>query len=248
MAKQSSRSVKFRIGPLKIEKTLGQPVPMSDSAGVKRAFDQLVSNVERANNGDSMREYIAYIHNAATEVFKAERIEPHPVGIRCQQIIHEYEDPKWGLLSDADFDRAAKRLSPGTPRPLRKIKISEFLYCAAAILVEHRTLEVTMRNEQPNPWVLAANCMRLAEAYQRLLFALGTNREGRTINARKQRTEEATKRQDALLARANETGSVPANNADTRLALGYSNASSGSARKLFARDLEALRKSRRLRE
>jgi hypothetical protein len=128
----------------------------------------------------------------------------------------------------------------GVPEPLQRSAISEFVYGAARVLLRVNMLKVTIAQPTINPWILAADCMRVEEAHQQLVGAGAFDREDRTRTARQAKEEEAKGRQDRMRAWINANGRFPTNDKVTRGILEYENADKESARKQFSRDLNAV--------
>jgi len=165
-------------------------------------------------------------------------MSPDPIGVRCAQIVSEREDVGTTVMSDAT---SGSGMAPeGVPEPLRRSAISEFVFGAARVLLRLNMLKVTIAQPTINPWILAADCMRVEEAHQQLIAAGAFDREDRTRTARKAREEEARGRQDRMRAWINENGRFPTNDKVTRGILEYENADKESARKQFSRDLNAV--------
>ena len=87
------KTVKYRLGPLTMQRHISATVPM-DEKRLQALFESVNKSLERASNGDSLRDYIDQIEELARGIFSAEKVAPDPIVIRCAQIVGEYEDPR----------------------------------------------------------------------------------------------------------------------------------------------------------
>jgi hypothetical protein len=239
------KTVKYRLGPLRMQRHISATVPLNEKR-LQALFESVNKSLERASNGDSLRDYIDQIEELARGIFSAEKVAPDPIVIRCAQIVSEYEDPKVGELSG---NSSASPGSPSdSPQPLPRSAISEFLYGAARVLLRINVVKGTLAQSTINPWLLAAECMSVEESHQQLLFAGAYNTEGRTRTEREVKEATARQRQERMRAWVNAHGKFPTNDKETRIALGYRDAGTERARRQFSRDLTAVYATHKLRK
>jgi hypothetical protein len=220
----NAKSLKSRFRPLRVPREVPDSISIKEEKRLRELFEAANRSLERASSGESLREYIGRIEELTRDIFTAENTSPDPLGVRCAQIVSEYEGAG---TTDA---------------------ISEFVYGAARVLLRINMLKVTLAQPAINPWILAADCMRLEEAHQQLISAGAYDREDSTRTARQAKEEEAIKRQDRMRAWINANGRFPSNDKVTRGILEYKNAGRESARRLFSRDLNAVHATLKLRK
>jgi hypothetical protein len=240
------KTVRYRLGPLRMQRHVSTTAPMSEKR-LQALFDSVNRSLERASSGDSLRDYIDQIESLARGIFSRENVTPDPIVIRCAQIVNEYEDPKTGELSGA-IGGASGHSPTDSPQPLPRSAISEFLYGAARVLLRTNVVKTTMAQSTINPWMLAAECMNVEEAHQQLIFAGAYNNEGRTRTEREVKEASARQRQERMREWVNAHGRFPANDKETRVALGYRDAGTERARRQFSRDLTAVYATQKLRK
>jgi hypothetical protein len=234
----NTKSLKGRFRPLRVPREVPDSLSDKEEKRLQELFEEANRSLERASSGESLREYIGRIEELARGIFTSENMSPDPIAVRCAQIVSEREDIGATVISDA---AGASGMAPeGVPDPLQRGAISEFVYGAARVLLRVNMLKVTIAQPAINPWILAADCMRVEEAHQQLIGAGAFDREDRTRTARQAREEEAKERQDRMRAWINANGRFPTNDKVTRGILEYKNADKESARKLFSRDLNAV--------
>ena len=239
-----SKLLHYRLGLPKGGRSGAASVPAKNDEHLSKLFESVNRSLELANSGESLREYVSEIEGLARGIFTSEGISPDPIVARCAQIVSEYENPR----SDDEWASAPEQVPEGTPQPLPRSAITEFMYGAARVLLRVNVLKVTMSQSIINPWILAADCMRLEEAHRQLVCA-GAYAEGRRRTPKEVKEEQARERQNRMREwiEAN-GGKFPVNDKVTQIALGYLNAGTASARKLFSRDLTAVHASHRARK
>jgi hypothetical protein len=242
----NAKSLKGRFRPLRVPREVPDSLSDKEEKRLRELFEEANRSLERASSGESLREYIGRIEELARGIFTAENMSPDPIAVRCAQIVSEREHVGTTVMSDVAGGSA---MTPeGVPEPLQRSAISEFVYGAARVLLRVNMLKVTIAQPTINPWILAADCMRVEEAHQQLIGAGAFDREDRTRTARQAREEEAQGRQDRMRAWINANGRFPTNDKVTRGILEYKNADKESARKLFSRDLNAVHATFKLRK
>ena len=228
----NAKSLKGRFRPLRVPREVPDSLTVKEERRLRELFEEANRSLERASSGESLREYVGRIEELARGIFTAANMSPDPIAVRCAQIVSDHED-----------------VTPeGIPNPLQRSAISEFVYGAARVLLRVNMLKVTIAQPTINPWILAADCMRVEEAHQQLISAGAYDGGDSTRTARQAREEEAKGRQDRMRAWIDANGRFPTNDKVTRGILEYKNADKESARKLFSRDLNAVHATFKLRK
>lgn len=240
----NAKSLRYRFRPLKVPREVPDSLSVKEEKRLRELFEAANRSLEQASSGESLREYIARIEELARGIFTTAEISPDPVGVRCAQIVSEHEGVRTTNVSESGSGMEPE----GSPELLNRSAISEFVYGAARVLLRINMLKVTMAQPTINPWILAADCMRVEEAHQQLICAGAYNSEDRTRTARQAREEEAMRRQDRMRTWINANGRFPSNDKATRAILEYRNADKESARRLFSRDLNAVHATLKLRK
>jgi hypothetical protein len=232
----NAKSLKGRFKPLRVPREVPDSLSVKEERRLRQLFEEANRSLERASSGESLREYVGRIEELARGIFTAANMSPDPIAVRCAQIVSNHEDIGAGIAPE------------GLPKPLERSALSEAVYGAARVLLRVNMLKVTIAQPTINPWILAADCMRVEEAHQQLISAGAYDREDSTRTARHAREEEAKGRQDRMRAWIDENGRFPTNDKVTRGILEYKNADKESARKLFSRDLNAVHATFKLRK
>lgn len=228
----NAKSLKGRFKPLRVSREVPDSLTVKEERRLRQLFEEANRSLERASTGESLREYVGRIEELARGIFTAASMSPDPIAVCCAQIVSDHED-----------------VTPeGIPNPLQRSAISEFVYGAARVLLRVNMLKVTIAQPTINPWILAADCMRVEEAHQQLISAGAYDGGDSTRTARQAREEEAKGRQDRMRAWIDANGRFPTNDKVTRGILEYKNADKESARKLFSRDLNAVHATFKLRK
>ena len=232
----NAKSLKGRFKPLRVPREVPDSLSDKEERRLQELFEEANRSLERASSGESLREYIGRIEELARGIFTAANMSPDPIAVRCAQIVSDHEDVGAGMAPE------------GLPKPLERNAISEAVYGAARVLLRVNMLKVTIAQPTINPWLLAADCMRVEEAHQQLISAGAYDKEDSTRTARQAREEEAKGRQDRMRAWIDANGRFPTNDKVTRGILEYKNADKESARKQFSRDLNAVHATFKLRK
>ena len=240
----NAKSLKGRFKPLRVPREVPDSLSVKEERRLRQLFEEANRSLERASTGESLREYFGRIEELARGIFTAANMSPDPIAVRCAQIVSDHED-----VGTTDMSAASASMAPeGIPNPLQRSAISEFVYGAARVLLRVNMLKVTIAQPTINPWILAADCMRVEEAHQQLISAGAYDGGDSTRTARQAREEEAKGRQDRMRAWIDENGRFPTNDKVTRGILEYKNADKESARKQFSRDLNAVHATVKLRK
>ena len=232
----NAKSLKGRFKPLRVPREVPDSLSVKEERRLRQLFEEANRSLERASTGESLREYVGRIEELARGIFTAANMSPDPIAVCCAQIVSDHEDVGAGIAPE------------GLPKPLERSAISEFVYGAARVLLRVNMLKVTIAQPTINPWILAADCMRVEEAHQQLISAGAYDGGDSTRTARQAREEEAKGRQDRMRAWIDANGRFPTNDKVTRGILEYKNADKESARKLFSRDLNAVHATFKLRK
>jgi hypothetical protein len=180
----------------------------TDQAGMEK----IATSNKNANDGTALREYVDDVEALAREVFDEAKIWLDDHYNRCEQIVHEYENP---TLEELDEERRKTLQARVGYKLLQRDQIDAAIYCAARVLISARHLRRFIRDAlasaaelqivtpnagariRPTYARFALECMEFEGKHQQLIMTLGyLHRHGGKAGRDARRAEADERRKD----------------------------------------------------